>query len=201
MNWVDIVIIAIAIIGALAGYKQGLIVSLFSFLGLVVGVAVAGAASDSLAEKLSSSGALWAYVVSFALILIVVMVIFHILAVVVRGMLKMVMLGWVDSFGGAFLGLWVGGLLTAGVVGGWVIWFWGGGVFWWGGACGGGGGGGLLTAAMFIAIGKWAASQPEATSIGNAIGNSVLAGFLIDEFRLLLGLLPPRFDAVVRLFS
>lgn len=168
MSWVDIVIIAVAIVGALAGYKQGLVVSVFSFLGLVVGVAIAGVASDSLADKLSSSGALWADIVSFALIVIVVMVAFHILAVIVKGLLKLVMLGWVDSFGGAFLGLWVGALLTA---------------------------------AMFLAIGKWAAGQPEATSVGDAIGSSALANFLIAEFRFLLGLLPSRFDAVVELFT
>ncbi len=168
MSWVDIVIIAVAIIGAVAGYKQGLIASIFGLLGLVAGVAIAGVASDSLAEKLSSSGALWAHIVSFALIVIVVMVVFHILAIIVKGLLKMVMLGWVDSFGGAVLGLCVGALLTA---------------------------------AIFIAIGKWAANEPEATSVGNAIGNSALASFLIDEFRFLLGLLPERFDAVVRLFS
>lgn len=168
MSWVDIVIIAVAIVGALAGYKQGLIVSVFSFLGLVVGVATAGAVSDTLAEKLSSNGALWAHIVSFALIVIVVMVAFHILAIIVKGLLKVVMLGWVDSFGGAFLGLWVGGLLTA---------------------------------ALFIVIGKWAAGQPETTAVGNAIGNSALANFLIAEFRFLLGLLPSRFDAVVELFT
>lgn len=168
MNWVDIVIIAIAIVGALVGYKQGLIVSVFGFLGLVVGVAIAGAVSDTLAEKLSSSGALWAQVVSFALVVIVVMIAFHVLAIIVKGLLKVVMLGWLDSFGGAFLGLWVGALLTA---------------------------------ALLIAIGKWAAGQPEATSVGNAIGNSALANFLIDQFCLLLGLLPPRFDAVVELFT
>lgn len=168
MSWVDIVIIAVAIVGAVAGYKQGLIISIFTFLGLVVGVAIAGAASDALAEKLSSSGALWAHVVSFALIVIVVMVAFNILAHVVKGFLKLIMLGWVDSFGGAFLGMWVGALLTA---------------------------------AIFIAIGKWAAGEPGATSVGTAIGNSALANFLIDQFRFLLGLLPPRFDAAAELFT
>ncbi len=168
MNWVDISIIVVAIIGAIAGYKQGLIVSLFSFLGLVAGVAIAGAVSDSLAEKLSTSGALWAYVASFAVVVIVVMVVFHILAIIVKGFLKVVMLGWIDSFGGAILGLCVGALLMA---------------------------------AVFIAIGKWAAGEPDATSVGNAIGASALANFLIHEFRLLLGLLPPRFDRVVCLFT
>lgn len=168
MSWVDIVIIAGAVIGAIAGFKQGLVLSIFSFLGLIVGVAIAGAASDSLADKLSSSGALWAYVVSFALILIIVMVIFNILGHVVKGFIKLIMLGWLDSLGGALLGLFVGGLVVA---------------------------------AIFIAVGKWAAGEPGTTSVGTAIGDSALAHFLIDSFRLLLGLLPHRFDAVRNLFK
>jgi membrane protein required for colicin V production len=169
MSWVDIVIIAGAVIGAIAGFKQGLVLSIFSFLGLIVGVAIAGAASDSLAEKLSTSGALWAYVVSFAIILIIVLVIFSILGHIVKGFIKLIMLGWLDSIGGALVGLFVGGLIVA---------------------------------AIFIAIGKWAAGAPPGTtSVGTAIGNSALAHFLIDSFRLLLALLPGRFDAVAKLFK
>jgi hypothetical protein len=131
-------------------------------------VAIAGAASDSLAEKLSSGGALWAYVVSFAVILIIVMVIFSILGHIVKGFIKLIMLGWLDSLGGALVGLFVGGLIVA---------------------------------AIFIAVGKWAAGEPGTTSVGTAIGNSALAHFLIDSFRLLLSILPGRFDAVTSLFT
>lgn len=168
MSWVDIVIIIGALIGAITGYKQGLVLSVFSFIGLVVGVAIAGAASDSLAEKLSSSGALWAYIVAFAIILIIVMVLANILGHVVKGLIKVMMLGWLDSLGGALLGLFVGGLVIA---------------------------------AIFIAIGKWAAGEMGPTSVGTAIGESALANFLIDEFRFLLGLLPHRFDTVRELFD
>ena len=168
MSWVDIVIIAGAVIGAILGYKQGLVLSIFSFLGLVVGVVVAGAASDSLAEKLSSSGALWAYIVSFAVILIIVMIIFNILGHIVKGFIKMIMLGWADSLGGAIIGLFMGGLMIA---------------------------------AVFIAIGKWAAGEMGTTSVGTAIGDSCLARFLIDTFSFLLALLPHKFDAVRELFK
>jgi membrane protein required for colicin V production len=168
MSWVDIVIIVGAVIGAIAGYKQGLVLSIFGFLGLIVGVAVAGAASDSLADKLSSSGALWAYIVSFAVILIIVLIIFNILGHIVKGFIKLIMMGWLDSLGGALLGLFMGGLMVA---------------------------------SIFIAIGKWAAGEPGTTSVGTAIGDSALAHFLIDTFRLLLGLLPGRFDSVTKLFK
>ena len=168
MTWVDGVIIVGAVIGAIAGFKQGLVLSIFSFLGLIVGVALAGAASDSLADRLSASGALWAYVVSFAIILIIVLVIFNILGHIVKGFIKLIMMGWLDSLGGALLGLFAGGLMVA---------------------------------AIFIAVGKWAAGEPDTTSVGTAIGDSALAHFLIDSFRLLLAILPGRFDAVNKLFK
>ena len=168
MTWVDGVIIVGAVIGTVLGYKQGVVLSGFNFLGLIAGVAIAGAASDSLADKLSSSGALWAYVVSFAVILIVVMIIFSILGHIVKGFIKLIMLGWLDSLGGALLGLFVGGLVVA---------------------------------AIFIAVGKWAALYDSTSGVATAIGDSALAHFLIDSFRLLLALLPGRFDAVRNLFK
>ena len=58
MNWVDAIIIVIALIGAYLGYKNGLIRAVFSIVGLVVGVVVAGQWSDSLADKFSPGGAL-----------------------------------------------------------------------------------------------------------------------------------------------
>lgn len=164
MSWVDIVIIIGAIIGAVAGYRQGLVMAVFSFLGMIVGVAIAGAASDALAGRLSSSGSLWASIVAFAIILVAVLVIFNILGRVVKGALKLIMLGWLDTIGGAFLGMFVGGLVLS---------------------------------AIFIAIGRWAPGD----STGTAIGNSALAGFLIDNFRFLLGLLPGKFDVVRNLFD
>ncbi len=168
MTWVDAVIIVGAVIGAIVGFRQGLVLSIFSFLGLIVGVAIAGAASDTLADKLSSSGALWAYVVSFAIILIIVLVIFNIIGHFVKGFIKLIMLGWLDSLGGALLGLFVGGLMAA---------------------------------AIFIAVAKWAAGEPGTTSVGTAIGDSALGHFLIDSFRLLLAILPGRFDAARDLFK
>jgi uncharacterized membrane protein required for colicin V production len=115
MTWVDGVIIVGAVIGAVLGYKQGVVLSAFNFLGLVAGVVITGAASDSLAEKLSPSGALWAYIISSAIILIILMVISNILGQIVKGYIKIIMLSWRDSLGGAILGLLTGGLMMAAI--------------------------------------------------------------------------------------
>ncbi len=116
MNWVDAVIVIVALIGALSGLRQGLIMAVFGFLGLIAGVALAGWAADPLAARISSDGSEWAHVLAFIIILMIVMVVFHIGGMIVKQFIKFIMLGWVDSLGGALLGLLVGALLaTAGL--------------------------------------------------------------------------------------
>jgi uncharacterized membrane protein required for colicin V production len=168
MTWVDGVIILGAVIGAAVGYRQGLILSIFAFLGFIAGVFLAGVASDALAEKLSSDAASWACIVLFIVILIIVMVIFNVAGNAIKNSIKTIMLSWADSAGGALLGLFMGGLMMS---------------------------------AVFIAIGNWAAADAGETSVGKAIGNSVLARFFIDTFRFLLALLPGSFDSVRDLFD
>lgn len=116
MTWVDGVIIVVALIGAFAGFRQGLIMAIFGFLGLIVGVAFAGWAAGPLADKISPSGAEWAYVLAFIIVLIIVMVIFHLVGTIIKQFIKLIMLGWLDSLGGAFIGLFVGALLAAAVM-------------------------------------------------------------------------------------
>jgi uncharacterized membrane protein required for colicin V production len=116
MNWVDGVIIIVALIGAFSGFRQGLIMSIVGFLGLIAGVALAGWAADPLADKISPDGAGWAYILAFIIVLIIVMVIFHIVGTIIKQFIKLIMLGWLDSFGGALLGLFVGALLAAAVL-------------------------------------------------------------------------------------
>ena len=116
MTWVDGVIIVVALIGAFAGFRQGLILAIFGFLGLIAGVAFAGWAAGPLADKISPSGAEWAYVLAFILVLIIVIVIFHLVGTIIKQFIKLIMLGWLDSLGGAFIGLFVGALLAAAVM-------------------------------------------------------------------------------------
>lgn len=116
MNWVDGVIIIVALIAAFSGLRQGLIMAIFGFLGLIAGVALAGWAADPLADRISSDGAAWAHVLAFIIILIIVMVVFHIAGTIIKQFVKLIMLGWADSLGGALLGLFVGALLATAVL-------------------------------------------------------------------------------------
>ena len=116
MNWVDIVIIIIALIGAYVGWKHGLIRTAFSIVGLLVGVVLAGQWSDSLADKLSPAGAQWAYIVAFAIILIVVLIAANVAGAILQRFIKLIFMGWLDSLGGIVLGLCIGALLVAAIL-------------------------------------------------------------------------------------
>lgn len=116
MNWLDIVIIIIALIGAYVGYKQGLIMTLFTLVGVIIGVVLAGQWQESIAKKLSSSGEQWAYILAFAAVLVIVVVIATIAGKLFKGFIKLIMLGWLDSLGGIVLGLFAGALIIAAIL-------------------------------------------------------------------------------------
>ncbi len=176
MNWVDIVIIVIALLGAYKGLKQGLIRTVFTAIGLIVGIALAGQWSDSLADKLSSGEAQWAYITAFAIIVIVVLITANIIGAILKRFIKIIMIGWLDSLGGTVLGFCVGALLAA---------------------------------AILASLGSWAHNEAMnnkvigfeiESELTEAIGDSSLAELLIDNFGLVLGLLPGEFDAVKGFF-
>jgi len=170
MTWIDIVIIVIALLGAYVGFKHGLIRTVFTVAGLLAGVAIAGQYSDGLAEKLSPSGAQWAEIISFILILAIVVIAANIIGKVVRMFFKIMLMGWLDALGGIVIGLLVGALVVA---------------------------------AILTVVLKWQHGQPsgDESAIVEAISDSPLATLLIDNFRLLLGLLPGEFDVVRDLFD
>lgn len=174
MNWLDILIIVIAVIGAYIGWKQGLIRAAFSIVGLIIGIVLAGQWADSLAEALG--GAQWAYFVAFAIILIAVLIIANIIGGILKQFTKVVMMDWLDSsFGGMVLGFLIGAFTIA---------------------------------AILSSAGAWADSLPQheiaeslKQGMSQAIGESALAELLIDKFRLVLGLLPDKFDAIHKFFD
>ncbi len=172
MNWVDIAIIVVAALGAIIGLKQGLIRMVFTAVGLLIGITIAGQYSGSLAERLSADGAQWASVVAFIIVLVAVMIVANLVGAIVRMFFKVLLLGWLDAIGGLAVGLLVGALLIG---------------------------------AVFTVILEWEASQLPVlggtlSGVGLAITESGAASLIIDKFRLVLGLLPGRFDVVSDFF-
>ena len=114
MNWLDIVIIVTWALGLFVGWRTGLFGAIFTAGGLVVGVLIAGRLADDVSELITdsvSSDSL-ATVIAYGIIIFVVFIGAQILRTIVKGIMKMVLLGWVDGLGGIALGLVMGVVLS-----------------------------------------------------------------------------------------
>ncbi len=121
MNWLDIVILVIVAIATFIGLRIGIIKAALSLVGLIVGIILAGRYYATLAERLTfipqdsvANG------IAFAIILIGVMIIASVIALLLRWIVKVVMLGWVNHLGGAVFGLVLGAILCGALLTLWV---------------------------------------------------------------------------------
>ncbi|MFC1901987.1 CvpA family protein [Chloroflexota bacterium] len=111
MNWLDIIILVIIVIPTLIGLKIGIIKAVLSMAGAFVGVILAGRYYVMLAEQLTFiSQPSIAKIAAFALILIGVMIIAAVLASLVKWVVSVVLLGWVNRLGGAVFGFVLGAI-------------------------------------------------------------------------------------------
>lgn len=124
MNWLDIVIIVAIAITTLIGLKIGLIKAVLSLVGLIVGVVLARLFYIPLSEQLSFiPQAALAKVAAFAMIMLGVMIIAGVLAMVLKWVTSVMMLGWVNQIGGAAFGLLLGVILCSTLLALWVQFF------------------------------------------------------------------------------
>ncbi len=124
MNWLDIVILVALIIPTFLGLKRGLIVSLISLAGLILGIMLAGNYYKLLASMLTfipSERA--AGITAFIIILVIVLIVTAIIARILHKAASMVMLGWIDHIGGAIFGLFMGAILWGALLAIWVKFF------------------------------------------------------------------------------
>jgi membrane protein required for colicin V production len=111
MNWLDIIIIVVIAISTFLGLRAGLIKAVLSLAGLIVGVILAGRYYVTLAEQLTFiSQEDTARIVAFAIILIVVLIIFMVIARFLKWAVSAIMLGWVNRLGGAVFGFVLGAI-------------------------------------------------------------------------------------------
>jgi len=124
MNWLDIVIIVALAISTFLGLRMGIIKAVLSLAGVIVGVVLAGqyyiALADALPFLSETSDA--AKIVSFAIILIVVMVIATVAARFLKWAASVMMLSWVNHLGGAVFGLSLGAIFCGALLAIWVKW-------------------------------------------------------------------------------
>jgi len=124
MNWLDIVIIVSIAITTFVGLKIGLIKAILSLAGLIVGLVLARLYYVPLSEQLTFiSQVTLAKVAAFAIIMIGVMIIAGILAMILKWIASLIMLGWVNRIGGAVFGLVLGVLFCGTILALWVNFF------------------------------------------------------------------------------
>ena len=114
MNWLDIIIIILLIGSMIGGFIFGLIKTVFSLAGLIVGVILAGhyygPLSDYLAFVPTQKGP---PVAAFIIIFLAVMIIAALLGFLLSKLISAVLLGWLNRLGGAILGLILGSIFIA----------------------------------------------------------------------------------------
>jgi membrane protein required for colicin V production len=157
MNWLDIVIIVVAVLLGIVGLRQGIIRTVFGIAGLIGGIVLAGRYYGGLAALLSPSGATWANIAAYAIILFATLIVAGVIGSLVAKLVHLVMLGWLDRLVGCILGVVIGGLLCAAV--------------------------------LAIVLKYYPGTEP-------VIAQSGVAEFLMEQFPLLLALLPKEFDFI-----
>ena len=116
MNWLDIVIIVVAVLLGIVGLRQGIIKTVFGIAGLIGGIVLAGRYYDELAALLSSSGATWVNIAAYAIILIATLIVAGVIGRFVAKLIHLVLLEWLDRLVGFILGVFIGGLLCAAIL-------------------------------------------------------------------------------------
>jgi membrane protein required for colicin V production len=103
---IDIAFITLMIVAIFKGLSKGFIVAIFSFLGFMIGLAAAVKLSAIVAGYLGRhvfTGSRWLPVISFLLVFIVVILLVGWGARLVRKIVDIAMLGWLDRIGGVVL--------------------------------------------------------------------------------------------------
>jgi len=103
---VDIFYIIILVLAVWKGFSRGLIVALFSFLAIIIGLAAALKCSVLVSgwlNKVTNIGTQWLPFISFLAIMIVVVILVRLLANLLEASVKLVLLGWLNKFGGIIL--------------------------------------------------------------------------------------------------
>lgn len=115
MNWLDVVLLVFLMITGIMGLMRGLLKTLIPLIGLAAGVVVAGHYHTWIADNIFRSQATVAYIIAFVAVVLIFLIVAMILARILHGLLKMVLLGWADHLVGLLLGL-VWASLVAGAI-------------------------------------------------------------------------------------
>ncbi len=102
----DIVFTIVIIIAVIRGYRRGLIIGIFSFVAIVVGLAAAIKLSAVAAGYIGAAVNIsdqWLPVISFILVFLVVVLLIRWGANAIESTVEVAMLGWLNKLGGILL--------------------------------------------------------------------------------------------------
>ena len=118
MNVLDWVLLVLFILGALWGYKSGMVNGLLTLVAVYVAMVLSGQFAGRIVGLFTDSieSDALSTAIGYVVIFVVVFLIARIIGKVIRGTLKVLFLGWVDRLGGLALGLVAGLLITGAVV-------------------------------------------------------------------------------------
>ena len=104
--FIDILFLLIIIAAIIKGYSKGLIVAIFSFAAVIIGLAAALKLSSLVAvwlQKSTSIAGYWLPFLSFAVVMIAVIFLVKMGAKFVEKTIQFAMMGWVNKLGGIVL--------------------------------------------------------------------------------------------------
>ena len=118
MNFFDWILIVLFALGALWGYRSGLITGALTVASLYVASLVSSQFSERVVGIISQNveAESVATALSYVVIYVGVFIAGRIVAKILKTMLSMVLLGWLDKIGGIALGLVAGFLIVGAVV-------------------------------------------------------------------------------------
>jgi membrane protein required for colicin V production len=102
----DIILLIILILAIIKGFQRGLVVGLFSFVAVIIGLAAAIKLSAVVADRLGESTSIsqqWLPVISFLLVFIGMVLLIRLAANLIQKTVELTMLGWVNRLGGIIL--------------------------------------------------------------------------------------------------
>jgi len=117
MNWIDLILISTTIFGIFVGWRIGFLGGIFAAIGIYVGMFLGGQFTDDISAALTQSVSSDAIATSLAYAIVVGSSLAA--AIVARSIIKkiltLILLGWIDMLGSLLLGL-ITGILLAGAL-------------------------------------------------------------------------------------
>lgn len=103
---IDIILAVFLLLAVMRGYRQGLIIGLFSLLSIIIGLAAAMKLSAVVAGWLGNSVNVskeWLPLISFILVFFVVVLLIRMGAKAIESAVEVVLMGWINKIAGILL--------------------------------------------------------------------------------------------------